>query len=357
MVSITGTSMRRLVDVTHKSLKMLKSYGIFLGMVIVSAAAMSQRSPASIRLVGDTADVLTSTNGGVVLIGGGGLAKGAFEWMAANSGGGDAVIVRSADTFSYTEEFFRAGKLNSIETLLIDSREKADDDRVAAVIRNAELLFLPGGDQSRYMRLWRDTKTEAAINYLLNDKKVPVGGTSAGCAVLTGFYYSGEKGSATMDALKNPYDTTVTLYNNDFLQPAALRNVLSDQHYVARKRQGRHVVFLARIIRDWSSFPKGIAPDERTAVIVDSKGQAKVFGEGKAYFIETFEGATPEVCEPRRPLDWRAGTRALRVYEVQGTPSGNGRFDVIRFRTRKAKGGTWYWWWVENGELKTRKIE
>ena len=40
------------------------------------------------------------------------------------------------------------------------------------------------------------TKLNAAINYLLKEKKVSVGGTSAGCAILSGIYYSGENGVA-----------------------------------------------------------------------------------------------------------------------------------------------------------------
>ncbi len=113
-----------------------------------------------------------------------------------------------------------------------------------------------------------NTKTSEAINYLLNKKKVPVGGTSAGCAVLSGFYYSGEIGSATAAVGMDPYDEQVKLYNNDFLQPTFLKNVITDQHYVARNRQGRHMTFLSRIITDWKTFPQGIAPDERTAVCV-----------------------------------------------------------------------------------------
>ena len=276
--------------------------------------------------------------------------------MIARSGGGDVVILRASGDYLYNRTIDSLGKVNSVETLLINSRELANNDSVAAIIRNAEMLFITGGDQSNYMRCWRDTKTEVAINYLLREKKIPVGGTSAGCAILTGFYYSGEKGSARSTVLKDPFDSTVTVYNNDFLQPAFLTTVISDQHYVARNRQGRHVAFMSRIIKDWNIFPKGIAPDERTAVCIDEKGYAMVFGSGKAYFLSTASGKPPEVCKPGTPLQWVAGKKAIRVYELQGTASGNGRFSVSDFLPSKANGGVWQWWWVENGVLHEESV-
>ena len=201
---------------------------------------------ASLRLSGDPKDVATSTRGGVALIGGGGNVDGAFKWMIDRSGGGDVVVIRASGDYLYNDDISKLGKVNSVETLLINSREAANDEKVATTIRNAEMLFITGGDQSNYMNFWRNTKTSEAINYLLNQKKVPVGGTSAGCAILSGFYYSGETGSATAAAAMDPYDRLVTIYNNDFLQPPFLKNIITDQHYVARKRQARHVTFMSR---------------------------------------------------------------------------------------------------------------
>lgn len=316
--------------------------------------AFAQQPPGgSIGITGDTSDVQTKTRGGIALIGGGGEVPGAFRWLIERSGGGNVVVIRASGSYLYNSTIDSLGKVRSVETLLINSRDLADSEHIARKIRNAEMLFITGGDQSNYMRYWRDTKTEEAINYLLNEKKVPVGGTSAGCAILTGFYYSGENRSATSAVLQNPYDSAVTIYNNDFLKPPFLSRVISDQHYVARKRQGRHVVFLARIFSDWKMAVNGIAPDEKTAVCIDETGMASVFGEGRAYFLATDSARPPATVDRGRPLHWPA-KKALRVYEIQGSPSGAGSFSVKRFDKQKAAGGTWYWWWVENGELKQR---
>jgi cyanophycinase-like exopeptidase len=215
------------------------------------------------------------------------------------------------------------------------------------------MLFIAGGDQSNYMKFWKGTKTLDAINFLLNVKHALVGGTSAGCAILGGFYYSGEDGSITTDeALSNPYNSLVKLYNNDFLHTPYLKQVITDQHYLTRKRQGRHVAFLGHISKSWNIFANGIAADERTAVCMDENGQATVIGTSKAYFLVTDRKKPPETCEPGKPLTWNNKHQAIKVYEVQGTMEGNGNFDVAEFDLKKAAGGKWFWWWVEDVVLK-----
>lgn len=308
--------------------------------------------PASLGVIGDTADVKTNTKLGVVMMGGGKDVDAAFKWMINRSGGGDVVIIRASGTAAYNPYIYELGKVNSVETLKIDSRELADNDIVVNIIRNAEMLFIAGGDQSNYMKYWKGTKTMEAINYLLNKKHVPVGGTSAGCAILGGFYYSGEIASLTADtALANPYQNLVKLYNNDFVRTPFLQNVITDQHYVTRSRQGRHVVFLARIAKDWQANIKGIAADERTAVCMDEQGQAVVIGSSKAYFLLPDAKKTPETLVPGKPLTWNQNQQAIKVYEIQATADGAGHFDLAEFDQSKASGGNWQWWWVQDGKL------
>jgi cyanophycinase len=320
--------------------------------------SVKNHRPSSIGIIGDTANVSTPTQGGIAMIGGGKDVDAAFKWMIGRSGGGDVVIIRASGTAAYNPYINQLGKVNSVETLMIDSRELANNDTVAQTIRNAELLFIAGGDQSNYMKYWKGTKTMDAINYLLNIKHAPVGGTSAGCAILGGFYYSGEIASLTADtALANPYDPLVKVYNNDFLHAPFLHNIITDQHYVTRSRQGRHVVFLSRIAKDWNVTANGIAADERTAVCMDDKGQATVFGSSKAYFLITNAKKAAEICEPNKPLTWNQNHQAIKVYEIMGSDTGNGRFDITKFDSGKATGGKWQWWWVDNGVLNTKNIK
>jgi cyanophycinase len=312
-----------------------------------------QGRPASIGITGDTANVNAPVKAGIAMIGGGKDVYAAFQWMTSRSGGGDVVVIRASGTDAYNPYIFGLAKVNSVETLLINSRDLANNDTVANIIRNAEMLFIAGGDQSNYMKFWKGTKTMDAINYLINTKHTPVGGTSAGCAILGGFYYSGEDGSVTADeALADPYNKLVNVYNNDFLHIPYLQQVITDQHYVTRKRQGRHVAFLSRIITDWNTIAKGIAADERTAVCMDEYGKATIIGTGTAYFLITDNKKRPELCQPGKALNWNHNQRAIKVYQIQGTPAGNGSFDIAGFDAKKATGGKWLWWWVEDGMLK-----
>ena len=315
-------------------------------------AQEAKNTPGLIGIVGDTANISTETKSGICLVGGGGDVPAAFKWMIERSGGGDVVVITASGNADYDEDIFDLGGVNSVETLNITSRELGDNDTVANIIRNAEMLFIAGGDQSRYMNFWRGTKTQDAINYLLNEKKVPVGGTSAGCAILSGLYYSGEQRSVvSSEVLQNPYITDVTLYDNDLIHAPFLQDVLTDQHYLTRHREGRHVSFMARIIKDWKIFPKGIAPNEKTAVCIDENGNAKVFGESTAYFLVTDTQKPPEVVEPGKPLEWIDGDKAIHVYEIKGDSTGAGNFAVKDFDSNKASGGKWYWWWVSGGSL------
>ncbi len=320
---------------------------------------VAKRRPASIGIVGDSSNVTKTTNGGMVLMGGGTDVDAAFKWMIDRSGGGDVVVLRASGTDAYNPYINSLGTVNSVETLLINSKELANNDTVAYIIRNAEMVFIAGGDQSDYMRYWKGTKTEQALNYLLNNKKAPLGGTSAGCAILGGFYFSGETGGLTSaQALTNPYDANVTLYNNDFLKSPYLENVITDQHYLTRDREGRSMIFLGRINKDWKIAAKGIAADERTAVCIDKDGKAQVFGDysatrpySYAYFMISDEARQPEQMEANKKAIWNNNQKAVSVYEIPASVNGGGNFNVANFKASEATGGKWYWWWIDNGVL------
>ncbi|RZJ79640.1 MAG: cyanophycinase [Flavobacterium sp.] len=315
--------------------------------------------PGSIGIVGDSSNVVKPTSSGLVLMGGGADVEAAFKWMISKSGGGDVVILRASGTDAYNPFVNGLGTVNSVETLLINSKELANNDIVAYIIRNAEMVFIAGGDQSNYMNFWRGTKVEQALNYLLTEKKAPVGGTSAGCAILGSMYYSGENGSTTSAvALENPFDETIKLYNNDFLKAPFLQNVITDQHYLAREREGRSMVFLGRILKDWNIAAKAIAVDERTAVCIDETGKTKVFGDysatrpySNAYFLATDLTKKPETLLANTKVNWNQAEKAVNVYEITASETGGGNFNVANFSFTEATGGKAFWWSINNGVL------
>ena len=302
-------------------------------------------------LTGDGADVTSNTTAGLLLMGGSTDVDNALGWMISKSGGGDAVVIRSTGADGYNSYLYtELGGLNSVETLIIDSRDKAADAGVLKTVRNAELLFIAGGDQWDYVNYWKDTPLEDAINYLMNTKGVPVGGTSAGLAILGNTYFSAQAGTVTSDkALKDPYNKYMIMGTGDFLNTPYLSNTITDSHYSQRERQGRHIAFLARMMQDWGMAEvKGIGVDEQTAVCVEANGIATVYGINSAWFLRN-TGGGPETCAPRQPLTWNRDQQAIEAYVIPGGTTGQGRIDLSNWSQRS--GGSSRYYYVNNGIL------
>ena len=96
-----------------------------------------------------------------------------------------------------------------------------------------EAIFIAGGDQSNYIKYWKDTPVQTAVNERIR-AGVPIGGTSAGLAVLGEYVFSAMNDTAySKDTLADPYNEGVTLTSN-FLHVAYLEKTITDQHFVKR---------------------------------------------------------------------------------------------------------------------------
>jgi cyanophycinase-like exopeptidase len=235
-------------------------------------------------------------------------------------------------------------KANSVGTLIIPDRGAAEDPAVAEIIRKAEVVFIAGGDQANYIRGWKGTPVETALNEGIAAGK-PIGGTSAGLAVEGEFVYGAmedkpdDKDLASADVLANPFFERVTLVR-DFLKIPHLENLITDSHFAKRDRMGRTLGFLARIVKDgWSASPREVAIDEKSAVLVEGDGKARVVGTGRgAYFLRPTQG--PELCEKGVPLTFRG----MSVYRVKA----GGHFDLTSWT---GEGGTAYSLSVDGGKI------
>lgn len=298
-------------------------------------------------LVGDSADVRPAAQPGLLLVGGSTDVDEAMRWLLRRSGGGDVVVLRASGAAGYNRYLFSelGETVNSVETLLIDSRDAALDPDVSRKIRAAEALFIAGGDQAAYVRFWKDSPVEDAVNFLLNEKRVPVGGTSAGCCVLGGLFFDAFHDTVdSPTALGNPYDEKVSLQNGSFLNAPFLKNTFADMHFTERNRLGRLVVFLARAVKDWGvSGVRGIGIDEKTALAVDESGGARVYGRGRVYLLEAL--APPARCEPGKPLDW-PGTDGSALRAIVLSPN-----ESFNLKTGEGGGKTAFYA-VQSGELR-----
>jgi cyanophycinase len=313
-------------------------------LLFASLSSVGQTHPYQYFRLGSSKDVTVPFKFGAALMGGGEDLDDAFRWLCTNGDGGDFLILRAHGDDEYNSYVNGLCKANSVATLVMPTRESALDPSAAEIIRHAEAIFIAGGDQANYTRNWKGTPVEEALNANIAAGK-PIGGTSAGLAVLGQFIYSAEGDApddddlASPQVLSNPFSPRVAL-RRDFLNIALLRNTLTDTHFAKRDRLGRSLGFLARIVHDgWSAHPREIAVDEKNAVLVEADGKGRVVGSGKgAYFFSVSKA--PEVCRPDTPLTFRQ----IMVYH--GPPGS--QFDLRKWR---GAGGTKYSLSVDAGQI------
>ncbi|MEJ7805956.1 MAG: pre-peptidase C-terminal domain-containing protein [Telluria sp.] len=302
--------------------------------------------PPAVNLgkTGSSTPRATATTGGAVLMGGGMDVDNAIKWMIGKSGGGDFVVLRSTGTNAYNDYIYGLGGVNSVQTLLITSTAQANDACVVQTIKNAGAVFMTGGNQADYINYFKGQGVGNALNYLINTKFAPVGGTSAGMAIMGQYFHPG--GADVSTALQNP--TAVSIGNN-FLANAALANIVTEPHFVERLRQPRLAAFMASSIYNygapWQSM-RGISADEATALVVDANGMGQAFGSGKVNFVRA-TGA-PETLSPGAALTWMVAQKALQVTEIPGTLSGTNTFNL---GTWTGTGGVTRHWYINNGSL------
>lgn len=288
--------------------------------------------PGSIGMHGDTADVVRTVQGGLLIMGGSTDVDEGMKWLLQRSGGGDIVVIRASGSTGYNSYLYTMHPVNSVETLLINSIELAENEQVARIVRNAEALFIAGGDQWNYTQFWKGTKLHAAINYLLTDKKAPVGGTSAGAAILGEHFFDAQHGTVTsLEALGNPYHQRVSL-NSGFLQHPFLTHTITDTHYDNPDRRGRHTAFLARLVTDHNIPAKGIGMEEKTAMAIDDKGAIKVFGTGKAWMLDV-NNTKPETIKSGEPLTWNRDGKGVKYTSIQGSKAGTEAGNINNWNT------------------------
>jgi cyanophycinase len=271
---------------------------------------------------GGQTNVVTTPSPGLALEGGGIDVDQVYQWMGAKANGGDFLVLGTSGKDAYDPYIYNlpGQTLNSVSTLVMTKSAASSNQFVIDTIKNAEAIFIEGGDQSTYLNQWKGTPVQDAIQVAVN-RGVPIGGTSAGNAVLGQFIFSAQNGTAdSSTVLANPYDKTVTL-DTGFLNLPFMQNTITDDHFYQRDRMGRLDVFMARLVQDYgtpATATKGIGLDEQTALLVNtSTGVATVVGNtptdpnaGHVYFMET-TGITH--ISPNTPLTDTNGISVQRA--------------------------------------------
>jgi len=179
-------------------------------------------------------------------------------------------------SFDAIKEELSAQASNSIGYLNFTA-QTANNKQWLDSLSGAKLVFITGGDQSRFMKVVLNTPIYKAIHDAYNNGAT-VAGTSAGAAVMSKYMITGNQlvgdtaYSATFNKLLDK--------NIEFEQGLGLlTSVIIDQHFVRRSRYNRLISSLAA----HPTFDC-IGIDEGTAIIVKGK-KIEVAGESQVLRI------------------------------------------------------------------------
>jgi beta-aspartyl-peptidase (threonine type) len=244
------------------------------------------------------------TEAALMLMGGGQWPHQAFAWLAARGGHGHFVILRaSGDDDLQKELYTEVGGVTSVQTLVFHSRAAASDTAVLDIVRQADGIFIAGGDQSNYVRFWKGTPLNDLLNQHVAHGK-PIGGSSAGLAILGGYVYGAMDGGSMVsaDALRDPLGQGMTLVD-DFLHLPYLQRVITDTHFNARGRLGRLIGFMAKLRHEGHPGIVGLGVDQDAALCVDGNGIGRLFTIGNGFAWLVRPNGDPARVEAGKPLD------------------------------------------------------
>ncbi len=225
----------------------------------------------------------TAPKGNLFIIGGGDRPPALVQSLisTANLGKKDYIVIlpmSSAEpdsSYYYIKEDLKPATHNIIANLNF-TKATVNDSKWLDSLKHAKLIFITGGDQSRFMGVVLNTPVVDAIHYVYKNGAT-VAGTSAGAAVMskqmiTGNQLSADSSSATFKIIHT---------NNVELKEGLglLETVVIDQHFVVRSRYNR-------LISVFAKFPSYtcIGIDEATAIIVHGK-KITVVGESQVIVL------------------------------------------------------------------------
>ncbi|WP_310558334.1 cyanophycinase [Flavobacterium sp.] len=175
-------------------------------------------------------------------------------------------------------------KLTPNPIVMLNFNKQTNSNKVLVdSLQKAKLIFISGGDQSRFMQVVKNTPVFNAIHQAYQNGST-ISGTSAGAAVMCEHMISGNQ------KLEPKYTATVDNIRYDNLETAVglglIKNVIIDQHFLKRSRYNR-------LISGLVEFPThiGIGIDESTAIIVRNK-EIEIVGESEVVVLQNPKGIT-----------------------------------------------------------------
>jgi cyanophycinase len=271
------------------------------------------------------AEQVAKSHGHLVIIGGGEDKQhdmAILKRFVELSGGPSAkiVVITAASAVTdhmwdtYERAFADLGVTRHLH-LHLACRQDANDEARIRDVRDADGIFMTGGDQKRLLALIGGTKLDAEMHTALKLRGACIGGTSAGASAMSGHMLA--QGRAELHPEKGSVSLGAGL--------GFLHKVVIDQHFSERQRLSRLLSVVAQ-----NPYLQGIGIDEDTALVVERGVGIEVLGEGAVTIVdgrsmstnvaEIANYATPELIDVRLHL-LPAGSK----YSLPGTDAAGAR--------------------------------
>jgi len=231
----------------------------------------------------------TTPKGNLFIIGGGDRSAELMQTMitTAKLAQKDYIVIlpmssASPDTsYYYIKADLEPATRNLIANLNF-TKDNVNDSKWLDSLKHAKLIFITGGDQSRFMGVVLSTPVVDAIHFAYQNGAT-IAGTSAGAAVMSKKMITGKELSADTSS-----GSTIRKIHTDNVELKAglglIDEVIIDQHFVARSRYNR----LISVLADFPTYTC-IGIDEATAIIVQGKN-ITVTGESQVVVISDPKG-------------------------------------------------------------------
>jgi cyanophycinase len=212
---------------------------------------------------------VAAADGPLIVVGGGEVGHEIVAKALQLGGGKDAVVAvlpqasAEPDAGDGAVSMFREAGARSAAKISF-----ADED-AAASLRRATLIWIPGGDQNRFMAAIAGTGLDEVIRER-HRAGVAIGGTSAGAAVMADAMFTGDADLKSLTAGSTVIAKGLGLW----------AEVLVDQHFLKRQRDNR----LISAVLDRPSLV-GVGIDEATAVVVTG-GSFEVLGASSVVVVD-----------------------------------------------------------------------
>jgi cyanophycinase len=218
---------------------------------------------------------------------------------------------RKDDTGRNYQELFRDLDCANSEVLNFTERDQCESPASLEYLARCDGVFITGGNQLRLSTTIGGTPV-AKLLRRRNADGMPIGGTSAGAAIIPEHMIAGGEEGPTPRARMVQLAPGLGLSNK----------IMVDQHFRQRDRLGRLLSAIAL-----NPFAIGLGIDEDTAAFIGPDNIVEVVGSGTVTFIDPFDCTSSSVAEAEMGDAIQLTNLHLHVL------AGGGRFNLD---TRKA---------------------